>query len=302
MGTAIATAGLTKTYGSTRGIVDVDLEVPTGEVYGFLGPNGAGKTTTIRLLIDHLRPTSGTAEVLGLDTRAATLEIRRRIGVLPSDIALYPRMTGGEVLDYLAALRGGVDRTAIDRLVDRFGVELGRPIRQLSMGNRQKVALVAAFMHEPELLVLDEPTVGLDPLVQREFHALLDEVRAQGRTVFLSSHTLSEVERVADRVGIIREGRLVVTERVADLKHKAVRRLEFEFPEPVDAAPFRALDGVWDAEADGSMLRVTITGPVGEAVMLAAQHRPINVVSQEPDLEELFLAYYEPAQTREAHR
>jgi ABC-2 type transport system ATP-binding protein len=292
MDTAIRTESLTKYYGEARGIVDVDLEVPVGEIYGFLGPNGAGKTTTIRLLIDHIRPSSGRAEVLGMDAQRDALEVRRRVGTLPSDIALYPRMTGGQLLAYLGNLRGGVDSGDIDQLVKRFAVQLDRPIKELSTGNRQKVALVSAFMHRPELLILDEPTVGLDPLVQQEFQTLISEVRDNGRTVFLSSHTLSEVERVADRVGIIREGRLVVTERVADLKAKAVRHLEFEFAAPVPPEPFATLPEVLSAEADGGFLRITLTGPVGAAVKLAAQHELVNVISEEPDLEELFLTYY----------
>ena len=299
MTAAITTTSLTKTYGTTRGIEGVDLQVPTGEIFGFLGPNGAGKTTTIRILIDHIRATSGRAEVLGLDARANSVEIRRRVGVLPSDVALYPRATGAQILEYLSNLRGGVDRADRDRLIERFGVELQRPVRELSMGNRQKIALVSAFLGRPELVILDEPTVGLDPLVQQEFHTLLSEVRAEGRSVFLSSHTLSEVERVADRVAIIREGRLVVTERVADLKRKAVRRLEFEFAEPVAADRFAALPEVSAVEADGCILRLTIAGPVGAAVTQAASHELINVISEEPDLEDLFLAYYRPAATAE---
>jgi ABC-2 type transport system ATP-binding protein len=230
--------------------------------------------------------------VLGLDAQRDTVEVRRRIGVLPSDAMLYPKLTGEEVLAYLANLRGGVDTADRDALVERFGAELARPMKELSTGNRQKIALVAAFMHRPELVILDEPSTGLDPLVQQEFQALLREVRDEGRTVFLSSHTLSEVERVADRVGIIREGRLVVTERVEDLKRRAVRHLEFEFAEPVAAEPFAALHGVRSAEAFDSVVRLSIEGPVGEAVTLAAEHKPINVVSEEPDLEELFLTYY----------
>jgi ABC-2 type transport system ATP-binding protein len=295
MSTAIRTEGLTKRYGTARGIDDVDLVVPTGEVFGFLGPNGAGKTTLIRILLDHIRPTAGRAEVLGLDAQRDSVEVRRRVGFLPSDMALYPTLTGGEILSLLANLRGGVDRAHLDRLVARFGVQLDRPVRDLSMGNRQKIGLVAAFMGEPSLVVLDEPTTGLDPLVQQEFHGLVREFTAAGSTVFLSSHTLTEVERMADRVGIIREGRLIVTERVEALKRKAVRKLEFDFAEPVDAALFARLDGVLSAEADGEIVRLTIGGPVGEAVTLAAEHRLVNVVSAEPDLEELFLTYYRPA-------
>ena len=296
MGAAIRTEGLTKYYGSARGIVEVDLEVDVGEVFGFLGPNGAGKTTTIRLLVDHIRPTSGRARVLGIDPQREPVEVLRRIGLLTTDMELYPRLTGRALLDYLGHLRGGIDTGDRDGLVERFSAELDRPVRQLSRGNRQKLALVAAFMHHPELVILDEPTTGLDPLVQQEFQTLVRELRDRGRTVFLSSHTLSEVERVADRVGIIRDGRLVATERIGDLKAKAVRHLEFEFPDPVACEPFAALAGVRTAETDahGTLLRLAIAGPVGPAIMLAARHAPVNVVSAEPDLEELFLTYYRP--------
>src|SRR5581483_5001839 len=208
---AILTDGLTKDYGGGRGLFDLDLEVARGEVLGFLGPNGAGKSTTMRLLLDLIRPTAGRAWVLGFETRAASLEIRRRVGYLPGDLALYLKLTAGQMLEHLAALRGGVDRAHLNTLVERFAVELDRPIADLSTGNRQKVGLVQAFMHDPELLILDEPIAGLDPLVQQSFHALLREVTDGGATVFLSSHTLSEVERVADRAAILRAGRLVIT-------------------------------------------------------------------------------------------
>ena len=204
---AIRATRLTKDYGSGRGVFALDLEVARGEVFGFLGPNGAGKSTTMRLLLDLIKPTSGSARLLGMDCRAESLEIRRRVGFLPGDFALYPKLTGRAVLDYLAQLRGGVDPHVRAELVERFDADLDRPVRQLSTGNRQKLGLIQAFMHEPELLILDEPIAGLDPLVQQSFHALLREVSAQGRTVFLSSHTLSEVERVTHRLAILRQGR-----------------------------------------------------------------------------------------------
>jgi ABC-2 type transport system ATP-binding protein len=212
----IVASGLSKDFGGGRGLFGLDLEVARGEVFGFLGPNGAGKSTTMRLLLDLIRPTAGSARILGLDTRKESVEIRRRVGFLPGDLALYPKLTGRAQLDYLAQLRPGVDQRVRDSLVDRFGADLDRSIRQLSTGNRQKLGLIQAFMHEPELLILDEPIAGLDPLVQQSFHALLGEVSAQGRTVFLSSHTLSEVERVTDRLAILREGRLVVVDSLAN--------------------------------------------------------------------------------------
>ena len=288
----LATSGLTKDYGSGRGLFGLDLEVRQGEVFGFLGPNGAGKSTTMRLLLDLIRPTSGSARVLGLDTVTDSLVIRRRVGFLPGDFALYPKLTGRAMLDYLAQLRGGVDPRARDALVERFGADIDRPIRQLSTGNRQKLGLVQAFMHEPELLILDEPIAGLDPLVQQSFHALLGEVSAQGRTVFLSSHTLSEVERVTHRLAILRQGRLVVVDSLENLRKIAVQRLDIEFAEPVDADEFRALPGVTEVRADGRTVTVGFEGSADAVVKAAATHEVLAVRPREEDLEDIFLRYY----------
>ncbi|MGZ4243179.1 MAG: ABC transporter ATP-binding protein [Solirubrobacteraceae bacterium] len=251
-GPAIATRGLSKDFGDGRGLFDLDLEVERGEIFGFLGPNGAGKSTTMRLLLDLIRPTAGSATVLGLATRGASLEIRRRVGFLAGDFGLYPRLTGTAVLDYLAELRGGVDRRQRDALAERFDADLHRPIRELSTGNRQKLGLIQAFMHDPELLILDEPIAGLDPLVQQSFHALLAEVSARGTTIFLSSHTLSEVERVTHRLAILREGRLVVVDSLENLRRVAVQRLEIEFAAPVAPALFQTLPGVREVTAAGA--------------------------------------------------
>jgi ABC-2 type transport system ATP-binding protein len=288
----IATSGLTKDYGSGRGLFGLDLEVSRGEVFGFLGPNGAGKSTTMRLLLDLIKPTSGSARVLGLDTVTDSLEIRRRIGFLPGDLAMYPKLTGRAMLDYLGALRGGVDARTRDSFVERFGADIDRPIRQLSTGNRQKLGLVQAFMHEPELLILDEPIAGLDPLVQQSFHALLGEVSAQGRTVFLSSHTLSEVERVTQRLAILREGRLVVVDSLENLHQVAVQRLEIEFAEPIDPGEFRVLHGVTEVRADGPTLTVGFEGSADAVVKAAAAHEVLAVRPREEDLEDIFLRYY----------
>ena len=289
----IATHGLTKDYGSGRGLFGLDLEVHQGEVFGFLGPNGAGKSTTMRLLLDLIKPTAGSARILGLDTIGDSLVIRRRVGFLPGDLVLYPKLTGRVVLDYLAELRGGVDPRIRDSLVDRFGADLDRPLHELSTGNRQKLGLVQAFMHEPELLILDEPIAGLDPLVQQSFHALLGEVSKAGRTVFLSSHTLSEVERVTHRLAILREGRLVVVDSLENLRKVAVQRLEIAFAEPVSASEFRALPGVTDVSAEGRTLTVSFEGSADAVVKAAARHTVEAIRPREEDLEDIFLRYYQ---------
>jgi ABC-2 type transport system ATP-binding protein len=290
----ISTDGLSKDYGSGHGPFGLDLEVRQGEVFGFLGPNGAGKSTTMRLLLNLIRPTSGSARVLGLDTVKQSLQIRRRIGFLPGDLALYPKLTGRTMLDYLAQLRGGVAARTRDALVERFGADIDRPVRQLSTGNRQKLGLVQAFMHEPELLILDEPIAGLDPLVQQSFHALLGEVSAQGRTVFLSSHTLSEVERVTQRLAILRQGRLVVVDALENLRKVAVQRLEIAFAEPVDADEFRALSGVTEVHAQGRTVTVGFEGSADTVVKAAAAHEVRAIRPREEDLEDIFLQYYRP--------
>lgn len=289
---AIRTTGLTKAFGELAAVDDLDLQVHTGEIFGFLGPNGAGKSTTIRMLLDQLRATSGSASVLGLDMHADSLQIRRRIGYIPGDLALYPKLTGRQTINYFANLRGGVDMRYVDELAERLNADLSRKVREYSTGNRQKIGLIQAFMHKPELLILDEPNAGLDPLVQQTFQEMLREVRADGRTVFLSSHTLSEVERVADRVGILRHGRLVVVERVDALKRKAIRRLEFEFAEPVPADVFAGVDVVRDVEIDGVHARVSYEGAVHPVLRAAMTRRVVDIHSREADLEEIFLDYY----------
>ncbi len=295
---AIATRGLTKDYGAGRGLFGLDLEVRPGEVFGFLGPNGAGKSTTMRLLLDLIKPTSGSASVLGLDARADSLAIRRRVGFLPGDLALYPKLTGRVVLDHLAELRGGVDRRVRDALAERFDADLDRPVRELSTGNRQKLGLVQAFMHAPELLILDEPIAGLDPLVQDSFHALLREVSAEGRTVFLSSHTLSEVERVTHRLAILRQGRLVVVDTLENLRQFAVQRLEIEFGEPVSADEFRTLPGVTEVSGRNQRtLIVAFEGSADAVVKAAAGHDVRAVRPYQDDLEDIFLRYYRAEET-----
>ncbi|MFR9774859.1 ABC transporter ATP-binding protein [Micromonospora sp. MS34] len=289
---AVRTEGLVKTYGRSRALTGLDLRVERGEVYGFLGPNGAGKSTTIRLLLDLIRPTSGRIEVLGRDPRRDGVALRRRIGYLAGDFVVDGRQTARELLTYLGNLRGGVPAARIDELADRLDLDLGRRIRGLSKGNRQKVGVVQAFMHDPELLILDEPTTGLDPFLQQEFVAMVREVRTAGRTVLMSSHVMSEVQQTADRVGVIRDGRLVAVERVEELRERAVRRVEIHFADPVDPAEFAAVPGVSEVTVTGSTLRCRLDGRADALVKAAAGHTVIGLLSAEPDLEELFFDYY----------
>ncbi len=291
--TAIHTEGLTKYYGKNRGIEDVNLDVRVGEVFGFLGPNGAGKSTTIRTLLDEIRPTAGAATILGLDTGKDVVDIRRRVGYIPADLALYPNLTGKDTLTYFANLRGGVDWSYVDELADRLDSDLSRKVGDLSTGNRQKVGVIQAFMNRPALLIMDEPTSGLDPLVQSEFQAMLREVTAEGRTVFLSSHTLSEVQRVADRVGIIRDGFLITVESVMDLRSKAMRQVEFVLDSSADASDFESLAGVRNVLVRDNHVEMSFHGDMGALLKVATDRYGVaDIRTSEADLEEIFLTYY----------
>jgi ABC-2 type transport system ATP-binding protein len=292
---AIVTDSLTKDFGPVRAVDALDLEVREGEVFGFLGPNGAGKTTTIRLLLDFLRPTGGEARVLG--GRGGDPEVRRRIGYLPADLHLDPRYTGEDVFAFFGALRGSVDRGRLDQLVDRFGLDAARPLGELSTGNRRKVGIVQAFMARPDLLVLDEPTSGLDPLLQHEFLTLVAETVAEGATVFLSSHVLPEVERVASRVAILRGGRLVTVAGVHELRARARQRVELQLA-PGDAADgeavarFRGVPGVVEAASRGDTVEVTFEGSVDPVLKAAATLSVERITTREADLDEVFLDFY----------
>jgi ABC-2 type transport system ATP-binding protein len=272
--------------------VDVDLVVEQGEIFGFLGPNGAGKTTTIRVLLDLIRPSSGVAKVFGIGSSEDPVAIHRRVGYLPGEWNLYDRLTGAETIRYFANLRGDVDRAYTDQLIQRLDLDPSRRFREYSRGNKQKVGLIVALQHRPELLILDEPTAGLDPLVQQSFNELLFEAKAAGRTVFLSSHIISEVERTCDRVAIIREGRIVRLDTVEGVRAMSAHEVELRFAEPVPAGPFEALDGVANVVAEGRTLRMLVTGPIAPVVRLAATHELIDFVSREPSLEEVFLSEY----------
>lgn len=299
MALVIETVGLTKVYGATRAVSDLELAVGAGQVFGYLGPNGAGKTTTIRLLLALQRPTSGRAQVLGLDCQADQVEIHRRVGYLPGELELYPRMTGRQHLDWFGRMRGVTDRSVTDELVERFQVVLDRPSAELSKGNRQKVGLVMALMHKPDLLVLDEPTSGLDPLMQREFEAVVRGIVAEGGTVFLSSHELDEVQRLADRVAIIRSGTLVATDTVERLRQNAPRWIEVRFRDPVSPSLFAGIGGVVVVAADGSQLSLRASGPIAPLLRVIAERDPVDLVVRHADLDELFLEFYGDSDAQE---
>jgi ABC-2 type transport system ATP-binding protein len=292
MDPVIRTEQLTKSYGSHRGIIDVDLEVVPGEAFGFLGPNGAGKTTTIRTLLDHIRPTGGRARIFGIDTTEDPQAIHARLGYLPGEFVLYDKLTGGQTIDYFANLRGGIDRTYQKLLVERLEIDPSRKFREYSKGNKQKVGLVVALQHRPELLLLDEPTAGLDPLVQQTFYEIIREAKAEGRTIFLSSHILSEVEKTCDRVGIIREGRLTRVGRVEELRDLAHHQVEVVFTDHVPQAAFSALPGVSEIVVEDHTMRMRVSGSIAPVIQAAARFEIVDFVSREPSLEETFLAMY----------
>lgn len=291
---AIQTLGLTKRYGSSVLAVDsLTLTVNRGEIMGFLGPNGAGKTTTIRLLLDFIRPTSGRALVFGLDCRRDSVAAHRHVGYLPADLRLYNNLSGRRLLRLFASLRPGeVDWSYVESLCQLLDVPLDRRVGDLSHGNRQKVGVVLALMHRPGLLILDEPTTGLDPIVHHVVLDLLREVRAQGRTVFFSSHVLSEVEQICDRVAIIRQGRLVAVEKVDTLKARRFLQLRLTFAEPVPSDGFAQLPGVRILNHSDSSVHLEVAGDVDAVVKLAAKYHVVALETVQPSLEDVFMAYY----------
>jgi ABC-2 type transport system ATP-binding protein len=278
--------------GHVRALDGLDLEVRRGEVFGFLGPNGAGKSTTIRILLDQLRPTAGRAEIFGTSPEAGGAALRARIGYLPGELAMAGRSTAGDLLHYLVQLRGGVGAERIGPLAERFALDLGKPIRSLSKGNKQKVGVVQAFMHEPELLILDEPTSGLDPLLQQEFLALVREARGRGTTVFMSSHVLSEVEEVAERVAIVRQGRIVDVDDVATLRRRAGQLVALVFAEEVAAEEFAGLPGVENLTVEARTVRCLLHGEPDALLKAAAAHRVVGWSAADRELEDLFLDFY----------
>jgi ABC-2 type transport system ATP-binding protein len=300
----IQASGLTKYYGRSRGILDLTFEIEEGEIFGFLGPNGAGKTTTIRTLMGFLRPSAGRATIAGLDCWSQAAAVKRLVGYLPSEFAFDPGLTGAQILTYLGHLRGGVDRTYVQQLCERLDFDPGKRFREYSRGNRQKLGLIQAFMHRPRLLILDEPSSGLDPLNQQEFYRMLHEVQAEGRTVFLSSHILPEVEQTCSRVGIIREGRLVEVNEVSRLKHMRQQTVVISFPAPASPEWFRGLPGVAAVRLnrDGRELHLDVQGDLQAVIKAAAVHDALSLTTQEPSLEEIFLRFYQADQPVAAGR
>ena len=290
--TPIVTEHLTKTFGHSRGIIDVNLTLQEGQVFGFLGPNGAGKSTTIRCLLGLYRPGSGRARVLGSDATTHPAAFLADVGYLPGELHLPDALTGASILDRFSRARRLSDKTYRDELVDRFGVELGRPMVTLSKGNKQKVGIVLAFMHRPRLLILDEPTSGLDPLLQDEFATLLRETTADGRTVLLSSHNLDEVQRVVDRVAIIKSGRVIIDDTVAGLRAMAPQTIELGFVHPVDARPLAGTPGVTLQRVTDQHLTLTYTGPAAPVLAAIAPLAPHTLAARPADLDELFLRLY----------
>jgi ABC-2 type transport system ATP-binding protein len=295
MTAVVETRGLTKDFGG-RGLFELDLEIASGEAFGLLGPNGAGKTTTIRLLMGFLRPTAGSAAIDGRDCWRQAVETKREVGYVPGELPDFGGLRGAEVVSLIAGLRGDIDRPRVAELATRLDLDLGRRYREYSRGNKQKLALVLAFAHRPRLLILDEPTGGLDPLNQQEFHRLVEEARKDGATVFLSSHILSEVEHTCDRIGIVRRGRLIEVARLADLHHLRYRVVEIEYADGVPEAAVRAVPGVDHVRVEGRRLTCEVRGDFSPFLAAASQSGIATLTSREPSLEEVFLARYRDEQ------
>ncbi|HEY3083831.1 MAG TPA: ABC transporter ATP-binding protein [Candidatus Dormibacteraeota bacterium] len=295
MSAIIEVEELSKSYGGKRGIIDVSFQVPEGEVFGFLGPNGAGKTTTIRILMALIRADGGSARVAGLDCWNQSVEIKRLVGYIPGEPSLDPNLTGGQILEYFANLRGGVDHAYLKKLIERFDLDTGRKFRQYSTGNKRKVVLIQAFMHRPRVLILDEPTSGLDPLNQQEFDNMVKEAAGHGTTVFLSSHVLSEVEKTCSRVAIIREGRIARIGGVAELKEIKRYEITISFGQSVPADAFKTVEGVAEVEQlnNGHGVRIAMQGPADGVIKAAARYPVVSFTSYEPSLEDIFMKYYE---------
>jgi ABC-2 type transport system ATP-binding protein len=290
---AIQIKNLTKMYNQQHGIRDISLDVAQGEVFGFLGPNGAGKSTTINTMIDQIHPDQGSITLLGLDNRADAKKVHRRIGYLAGDIQTDPSLTGRQYLEYAAHLHGNVDRATVDMLVHRLRSDTATRIKRLSRGNRQKIGLIAALMHDPDILVLDEPTSGLDPLVQAEFNAIIREHKARGKTTFVSSHILSEVQSICDRVGFIRDGSLVRVSSLTELMTEASHHITVHFKKKVPSNEIRRMQGVDKFIHEDGTLDFDFNGDINKLITILHTHPINNIHITEPNLEDLFMGYYQ---------
>lgn len=290
---AISTLALTKDYGMGRGLFDLDLEVTPGEIFGFLGPNGAGKTTAIKLLMGLSYATRGTASIFGMDAKEQAVEIKRLVGYVPGELPQFGGLRASEVITWMGGLRGTLDEAMVTRIAQRLNLDLSRRFREYSRGNKQKLAILLGFVHQPRLLIMDEPTGGLDPLVQQEFNGMVREAVDDGTTVFLSSHILSEVEHLCDRIGIIRGGHLVRVEGLEAIRQLQVRQVEIDFASRPPLQAIQAAEGVEDVSAlDSNQITCSVHGSFEPLLNAIAGHGVLNLVSREPTLEEIFLRHY----------
>ena len=290
--TPIKITGLSKYYGKSRGIVDLNLEVLQGEILGYLGPNGAGKTTTMRILMDFIRASEGTAQIFGMDSHKDSLNIRRNIGYLSTSPVLYENLTGRQFLTYCMNIKGQDETTSFIELAERLNCDLDKKIDTLSHGNKQKIAIIRALAHKPQLVIMDEPTTGLDPLVQNEFESIIRGMASDGSTILFSSHVLSEVENICDRIAIIGNGKLITMEDVSDLKSRQTRILTVTFADNVDAQTFGSIPGIKNVDVVNNQLSFEISGPIDSIIKAIAKYNVLDIKIHEPDLEEIFLSYY----------
>ena len=286
---------LFKSYGKVQAVKGISMRVEQGEIFGFLGPNGAGKTTTIRCMLDVIRPTSGTLRVLGLDAQRDKMALHQRIGYLPGDVRLPGQMTGKQVIDYFSRLQGR-EPVLLKQLLERFDVEMKRPLKGYSKGMRQKIGVVLAFMCDPEVLILDEPTSGLDPLLQRTFNEFLLEEQARGKTIFMSSHIMSDVEKVCQRVAVIRQGEIITIEEVEKLRQKAGQRVIVEFGDPVSADEVANMPGVSMVTSHNHAYHFNVSGSMDALIKALSRHEVLRLQAEEAPLEEVFLKFYENPQ------